>query len=98
MKASQKETVQKRKRPDSASFPAKHLKNVDAFGLFSRTSSTPSITTLDDNISVSSLRQTDQSSMPFPLVGSDATDPASSASNRLVSTVQDCFYLAVGIY
>ncbi|XP_056162155.1 transcriptional corepressor LEUNIG-like isoform X1 [Syzygium oleosum] len=81
--ASQKETVQKRKRPDSASFPAKHLKNVDAFGLFSHTSSTPSIITLDDNISVSSLRQTDHSSTPFPLVGSDATDPA---SNRLAQT------------
>ncbi|XP_030552890.1 transcriptional corepressor LEUNIG-like isoform X2 [Rhodamnia argentea] len=92
--ASQKETAQKRKRPDSASFPAKHLRNVDAFGLFPPISSTPSIITLDDKISVPPLPQTGHSSMPLPLVGSHATVPVSSATSRLTNVVLDDASLA----
>ncbi|KAF8036561.1 hypothetical protein BT93_C2319 [Corymbia citriodora subsp. variegata] len=84
--ASKKETVQKRKRPDSAAFPAKHLRSVDAFGLLPIISSTPSTIMLDDEIYVPSLPQIGHSSLPLPILGSDATDPVLSATNRLAQT------------
>lgn len=81
--ALQKEASQKRKRPDSASFPAKHLRSADAFGLFPLISSTPPTMMLDDNISVPSLPQIGHSSLPLPIPGSDAAGPVFSATNRL---------------